>query len=88
MKNRIIISGNHNANYVQIEKVNENKIQLTVGDCCVLSIDCILTAEVLSNALSNIAWKNHNNLIIGLSKELGWDEEINKLYLKGCENKL
>ena len=83
---RIYIEGNNGANYVEIIKLDENRLRLKVGDCCVNTIDTTFTAEVLSNFLTMLECESNKSLLVIAKSKLHWSEETNKLFLKNCKN--
>ena len=82
----VYIEGNSGANYIDIEKIDDNRIRLKVGDCCVHTIDVIITAEVFSNFLTQMVLQSNTNLIEVAKGVLSWDKETNEKYLKRCES--
>ena len=59
----IYIEGNKGANYVKIEQLSDNSIILEIGDCCVQTVEMIVTAEVLSNFLTNLSLDANKSLL-------------------------
>lgn len=83
--NRIYIEGNNGGNYIDIEKIDDNRISLKVGDCCVNTIDVIITAEALSNFLTNIFLKENRPFLDIVFSYMAWDSETNEEFFKGCK---
>lgn len=83
----IEIQGNKGANYIRIGKYGEgdNRIFLEVGDCCVVTFRGIVTAEMFSNFLTNIALKENKNLLDLMKEEMTWKLVINKQFCKGAK---
>lgn len=86
--NSIYIEGNRGGNYVDIEKLDDNRIRLKIGDCCVHTIDVIITAEVFSNFLTQMILQSNTNLIEVAKEFLAWDEETNEEFLHNCKNNM
>ena len=81
---RIYITGNNDANFVEIKQLNDNMIHLKVGDCCVHTIDVKITAEALSNFLTNLTLNANKSFLELVSENLTWNEEYNKDILLKC----
>jgi len=81
----VYIDGNSGANYVQITKLDNNRMRLEIGDCCVITIDVIFTAEVFSNFLTELTLGANKNLLEIAKEYLAWDDTTNKEFLKGCK---
>jgi serine phosphatase RsbU (regulator of sigma subunit) len=85
-KNRIYIEGSNGGNYIEIIKINDNQINIQVGDCCVHTVDINLTAEVISNILTNIYLESSNNFLRFLEKHMQLEKKINLKFLKDCKD--
>jgi hypothetical protein len=72
--NTIYIEGNKGANFIRITQIDNNNIELQIGDCCVHTIHCIISAEALSNLLTTIMYDNDSSFGELLSNKLNFDE--------------
>lgn len=51
---QIYFEGNNGADYIKIEIIDDDTIELTVGLCCVVVVHCIVPNEFLTNVLGNL----------------------------------
>ena len=82
---QINIEGNLGANFVNIIKLDDNRMHLTIGDCCVITVDVIFTAEVFSNFLTTLSLEANKDLLEVAASKMRWDDDTNKKFLKGCQ---
>ena len=83
---KIIIEGNKGANFVELEKLDDNRIRIVVGDCCVTTARLIVTAEVLSNFLTNISLEANKPLLEAMHDKMTWEKDVNEKFFKDCES--
>ena len=90
MKDQIRITGNKEANYVEIDKIDDDRIRIKIGDCCVVTLDFIVTAEVLSNFLTNFSYNENGKIILAMKDLLAFNDKeyIEEIISKCEENKL
>ena len=86
--NKIYITGNNDGNFVEIKQLDDNMIHLIVGDCCVHTINVKITAEALSNFLTNLTLNANKSFLKLVSENLTWNEEYNKEVLSKCIEKI
>lgn len=83
----IEVHGNSGANYVKIGKFadGDNRIFLEIGDCCVVTFRGILTAEMLSNFLTNVSLNANKPLIDVIQENMSWEKDINEKFCVGAK---
>jgi hypothetical protein len=83
----IEIHGNNGGNYVKVGKVadGDNRIFLEIGDCCVVTFRGILTAEMLSNFLTNVSLNANKPLIEVIKENMTWDKAVNEKFCVGSK---
>lgn len=82
---QVCVEGNNGGNFVKIEQLSENTLHLEVGDCCVITINEVLTAEALSGFLSALWMESNKPFLELVASKLRWTKEINERYMKGCK---
>lgn len=83
---QIEVSGNKGGNYVSIAKLDDNRLYLKIGDCCVVTAELIVTAEVLSNFLTNCSLNANKDLLSVMRENMTWGESVNEQFFKGCKS--
>jgi hypothetical protein len=83
----IEIQGNKGGNYIKVGKVadGDNRIFLEVGDCCVVTFRGILTVEMLSNFLTNVALNANKPLIEVIKDSMTWGKAVNEEFCIGAK---
>ncbi len=82
----IYIDGNNGGNYVKIQQLDDNRILLEIGDCCVKTAELIVTAEVLSSFLTKCSLVENKSLLDVMKDCMSWDEKTNEEFSKGCKS--
>ncbi len=82
----ILIEGNKGGNYFKITQLDDNKVEIEVGDCCVHTAHLIVTAEVLSNFLTTVHVKENKSLLEVMKDNLSWDNKSNEEFSKECKS--
>lgn len=83
---QIEVSGNKGANYIHITKIDDNRLYIRVGDCCVHTAEMIVTAEVLSNFLTMCSLNANKPLLSVMRESMAWDQLVNEEFFKGCKS--
>ena len=83
----IEIHGNNGGNYVKVAKVadGDNRIFLEIGDCCVVTFRGVLTAEMLSNFLTNVSLNANKPLIEVIKENMSWEKTVNEAFCVGAK---
>lgn len=83
----ISIEGNNGGNYLKIKQLDDNRILIEYGDCCIHMGNHIITAEVFTSFLTSVCLINNSlNLATALKPYLRWDEEYNSKVLEPCHS--
>lgn len=86
LKDGIFVEGFKGGNNVLIQKVNDNLIRLKIGDCCVYTIDCIISAEAFGGFLTKV-WLDANKPFLDYVKDnLRWEGKHNIEAMKNCKS--
>ena len=83
---QIEVSGNKGGNYVHITKLDDNRLYIRVGDCCVHTAEIIVTAEVLSNFLTMCSLNANKPLLSVMRESMSWEESVNEEFFNGCKS--
>lgn len=83
----IEIHGNNGGNYVKVSKIadGDNRIFLEIGDCCVVTFRGVLTAEMLSNFLTNVSLNANKPLIEVIKENMSWGKDTNAKFCIGAK---
>lgn len=83
----IEIEGNNGGNYIKIGKIadGDNRIFLEIVDCCVITFRGVLTAEMLSNFLTNVSSIANKPLIEVIKDAMSWDKSTNERFCMGAK---
>ena len=79
----IRVEGNKGANYIEIKQLDERFIHLKAGDCCVHTINFIVSAEVFSHFLTQLQLEANKPIAEVMREKMDWDEKINEEFFKG-----
>lgn len=84
------VRGNNGGNYVRVEKLSDRYLELEVGHCCVKTIRVKISAEALSNFLTEVYLRDNKDFLDVVRGSMNWTAEINEKFfgescnLDGC----
>lgn len=76
----IEVRGNNDANFVKIVQLDERYLQIEVGDCCVRTLNIKISAEALSNFLTQIYLRENKEFLEVVKGNMGWTAETNEKF--------
>jgi serine/threonine protein phosphatase PrpC len=84
-RDQIFVEGNKGANCLHIKKLDDNRIHLKVGDCCIYTIDCEITAEAFTSFITNLLVQSNKPFLDLVSDNIIWQEPYKSEVMKGCK---
>lgn len=73
----IFAEGNNGGDIIEIEHLEDGRLYLKSGSCCVMMIDKIVPVEFLTGILRKVMLE-HNEDINSVIEWLGWGEDFTK----------
>lgn len=83
----VFAEGNNGGDFIKIEHLEDGRLYLSVGSCCVMVLDNIVPVEFLTGVLDKVMLE-HNGDINSVVDSFGWNQsykdelkkKISKIY--------
>ena len=72
--NKIFAEGNKGGDFIEITCLENDRVYLRVGSCCVTTIDSVVPVEFLTGVLTEVMLEHDNN-IYSVIDSFGWSQE-------------
>jgi len=74
MGQRLYTEGNNGADFLDIEKLNDNLVRLRVGNCCVVTVNHVVPVELITHTLTELFLEHDDSAFANW--HAGWPDEF------------